>query len=163
MGEEDFNEKGQKIIGFASVVQTLEKAIIEKRSPKDQTDEATLIDRTIMEESESISVQSGRTGLVNGGRHEPSTVDNSVLLEAPAKNKSPSLRSDVDSESATVSAGERLRANLGSRSGGKTWTVPTTKPKVEPQDFEDPMSDAFWKNIWVASAVHNVSASSWTE
>jgi phospholipase D1/2 len=29
------------------------------------------------------------------------------------------------------------------------------KPKVGPQDFEDPISDDFWKDIWVASAIHN--------
>ena len=151
LDEEDFNEKRQKIMGFASsVVRALEeKAIIEKQPPKD--------------ESESVSVQSGHTGLVNGGPHELSTMDSaSVLIGASAKHKSPSLRSDVDSEDATASAKETLRANLGSRSGRKPWTVPTKKPKVEPQDFEDPISDAFWKDIWVASAVHNVSASSWT-
>ena len=144
----DFNEKGQKIMGFAAVVRTLEEqAIIEKTPLKDQTDngkhEATLNDQTIIEESESDSVQSRP---VNGsGPHEPSTVD-SVLLGA----------SDVNSEErATASARATIRANIGGR---KPWTVPTMKPKVEPQDFEDPISDAFWKNIWVASAVHNVSA-----
>jgi phospholipase D1/2 len=162
LGEEDLNEKGQKIKSIASsVVRILEeKIVIEKRLPKDQTYEATLKDQTVMEESESVSTQSGHTALVNGGPHEPSTVDG-VLLEAPAKHKSPSLKSDVNSEDATASARETLRANLGSRSDRKTWTVPTMKPKVEPQDFEDPISDAFWKNIWIASAVHNVSASSW--
>ena len=162
-GGEDINEKGQKTMALASsVVRILEEVIIEKRPPKDQTDEATLKDQTITEESESVSVQSGHTGLVNAGLHEPSTVE-SLLLGAPAKHKSPSLRSDVDSEErATASAKETVKDNLGSRSGRKPWTVPTIKPKVGPQDFEDPISDAFWKNIWVASAVHNVSASSWT-
>lgn len=157
-GEEIFNEKGQKITDIASsVVRTLEeKAIIEKRPPKDETDEATQKDQTIMEESESVSVQNGHTGPVGGGPHEPDTMDSG----APPRHKSPSLRSD-ESEDATASARETLRSNLGSRSGRKPWTVPTMKPKVEPQDFEDPISDAFWKDIWVASAVHNVSASSW--
>ena len=160
LGEEDFNKKGQanqKIMGIASsVVQTLqERAIIEKRPPKDETDEATLKDQTIMEESESVSVQSGHTGPVNGGPRELGTMDSG----APAKHKSPSLRSDADSEDATASAKETLRSNLGSRSGRKPWTISTMKPKVQPQDFEDPISDAFWKDIWVASAVHNVSAS----
>ena len=160
--ESNLNEMGQRIMGVAnSVVQILEKAIIEKRPSKDQMDEATLEGQIIIEESEGVSVQSEHTGLVNGGPHEPSTMD-SVLLGAPAKHKSPSLKSDVDSEErATTSARETLRANLGSRSGRKPWTVPTMKPKVGPQDFEDPISDAFWKDIWVASAVHNVSASSW--
>ena len=161
LGEEDINEKRRRILSLASsVVRTLEeKAIIEKQSPKDETDEATLKDQSIMEEWESVSVQSGHSGLANGGPHEPSTAMDSG---APAKHKSLSLKSDVDSEDATSSARETLRTNLGSRSGRKPWTVPTVKPKVGLQDFEDPISDAFWKNIWVASAVHNVSASSWT-
>ena len=159
MGEEDLNEKMK---GIASpVVRILEeKVIIEKRPPKDQTDKAKLKDQIFIEESESVSTQSRHTGLVNGGPNEPSTVDG-VLLEAPAKHKkSPSLKSNVDS---TASARETLRANVGSRSGRKPWTVPTMKPKVEPQDFEDPISDAFWKNIWIASAVHNVSTSSFLD
>lgn len=160
LGEEDFNEKGQKITGIANaVIRTLEeKAITEERPLNDQTDETTLKDQTIIEESESVSVQSGHTGLVNGGPHEPSTMDSG----ASAKRKSLSLRSDADSEDATTSsARETLKTNLGSRSRRKPWTVPTMKPKVGPQDFEDPISDAFWKDIWVASAVHNVSTSSW--
>ena len=161
LGEDDFHEKRQKITSIASsVVRTLEeKAIIEKRPPKDQTDEATLKDQAIMEESESVSVKSGHTGLVNDRPHEPNALDSGAL----AKHKSPSLSSDdsEDSGDATASAKETLRTNLGSRSDRKRLTVPTMKPKVGPQDFEDPISDAFWKDIWVASAVHNVSASSW--
>ena len=151
---EDFNEKGRNTTGFASsVVRTLE-VISEKQPPKDETDEATLKDQTIIEESESVSVQSGHTI----GPHEPSSVEG-VLLGATAKHRSPSLRSGVDSEDATASARETLRPDLGSKSGRKPWTVPTMKPKVEPQDFEDPISDSFWKKVWVASAVHNVSSS----
>jgi phospholipase D1/2 len=158
LGEGDSNKR-QKITGIAgAVIRTLEeKAIIEERPLKDETDETTLKDQTIIEESESVSVQSGRTGLVNDGPHETSTMDSG----ASAKHKSLSLKSDVDSEDATASMRETLRTNLGSRSGRKPWTVPTMKPKVGPQDFEDPISDAFWKDIWVASALHNVSASSW--
>lgn len=169
----DFNEKGQKTTDFAtSVVPTLEeKTTIEQRSPKDQTDddkdELPLRDQTIIEELESSSVQSGRTEPGNGLPHQPRT-DNNVLFGAPANHKFPcsdgnehparTKRSDVDEEErATASARATIRNNLASKSGRKPWTVPTVKPKVEPQDFEDPISDAFWKNIWVASAVHNVS------
>ena len=129
----------------------------------DDKDEVTV---TSTQESGSGSVQSGRTGVVDGGPYEPRT-DDSVLLGAPTNrkfpgNKDPSrtMRSDMDSEErATASARTNIRTNLGSKSTRKPWTVPTVKPKVEPQDFEDPISDSFWKNIWVASAVHNVSAS----
>ncbi|EEB93108.1 hypothetical protein MPER_08284 [Moniliophthora perniciosa FA553] len=41
--------------------------------------------------------------------------------------------------------------------GNKVWTVPTPRPRVDPNGFADPVSDAFWKNVWVASAVYNFS------
>lgn len=157
----DFDEKGQKIMGFASsVVRTLEeKAIIEKKLPNNHMDNGEDVkDQTIIQESESSPVQSGNTGSVDGGPHEPNTVDG-VLLGAPANHKSPPLKSDMDSdEHAAASARAIIRADIRSRSSRKHWTVPTVKPKVGPQDFEDPISDAFWKNIWIASAVHNVGA-----
>ena len=135
-----------------------------KRHPKNQTDdnknEVTSGDQIFVEESESGSLQ--RTEPVN----VPRTEDH-VLLGVPANHKSPdgnedrarSLRSDVDG---TASTRATTRANFGSKPGRQPWTVPTMKPKVELQDFEDPISDHFWKNIWVASAVHNVSVFSWS-
>jgi len=66
----------------------------------------------------------------------------------------------MDSEErAIASARATIRADIGSKSSRKTLDSTDMKPKVDPQDFEDPISDAFWKNIWVASAVHNVSVS----
>lgn len=35
---------------------------------------------------------------------------------------------------------------------------PTRRPVVDPNNFEDPICDKFWKDVWVASAVHNVNA-----
>ncbi|KAF8158304.1 hypothetical protein B0H34DRAFT_769482 [Crassisporium funariophilum] len=168
----DFNRSGQKETGFASsVVPTLEeKMLIEGRPPHNQVDEekdkdkSKLRDQTIEEESESESVSQNGKRAPNGGSHEPRTDDN-VLYGAPANAKSPSvdnepparsLKDDVDEEEAAApGARQTLRNNLGSKSGRKTWTVPTLKPKVDADDFEDPISDAFWNNIWVASAVHN--------
>jgi phospholipase D1/2 len=34
--------------------------------------------------------------------------------------------------------------------------VPTSRPKVHADDFEDPIVDSFWKEKWIASATHNV-------
>ena len=31
-------------------------------------------------------------------------------------------------------------------------------PHVHPDDFEDPISDEFWEDVWVACAEHNVGA-----
>ncbi|EMD31689.1 hypothetical protein CERSUDRAFT_59668, partial [Gelatoporia subvermispora B] len=38
----------------------------------------------------------------------------------------------------------------------KPWTLPTPTPKVDPDGFEDPICDRFWKDVWLACAVHNI-------
>jgi hypothetical protein len=42
----------------------------------------------------------------------------------------------------------------------KMWKLPPS-PDVDPCGFEDPISDRFWKNVWVACALHNVSSQEW--
>lgn len=61
-------------------------------------------------------------------------------------------------EDAAVHARKVIRKHLAAKVGTSQWAVPTDAPEVDPHGFEDPISDAFWKNVWVASAVHNVSA-----
>ncbi|KAJ8519021.1 hypothetical protein ONZ45_g3982 [Pleurotus djamor] len=48
-----------------------------------------------------------------------------------------------------------LRKHLDAKLDNKTWTIPTPRPEVTVDCFEDPVSDSFWKDIWVASAVRN--------
>ena len=36
------------------------------------------------------------------------------------------------------------------------WTVPIHRPRVDPYEFEDPISEVFWTDVWVASAAYNV-------
>jgi hypothetical protein len=43
--------------------------------------------------------------------------------------------------------------------GRSPWTLPTKMPKIDPDDFYDPISDRFWNEIWNANAVHNVGSS----
>ncbi|KAF8630837.1 hypothetical protein AX17_005196 [Amanita inopinata Kibby_2008] len=42
-----------------------------------------------------------------------------------------------------------------SKSMRKNWTLPTERPRIDVNGFEDPISDRFWKHMWLASAVHN--------
>lgn len=151
-----FHQKGQDFTH--SVVRTSKgKVMTEKRHLNDQTDddkdETALNDQTIIEESGSSSVQSGSTDSPANGESHESWIENGVLIGTPVNHKS-AHRSGNDPARSNADS----RADFGSRSSRNPWTVPTTKPKVEPEDFEDPVSDAFWKDIWVASAVHNVSA-----
>lgn len=50
-----------------------------------------------------------------------------------------------------------LRKHLSTRVGAKPWTLPVPGPKIDPHGFEDPVCDDFFKDVWIASAVHNVS------
>lgn len=48
------------------------------------------------------------------------------------------------------------RRHFAGKSANRIWTLPTPTPIVDPDGFEDPICDGFWKNVWVACAVHNV-------
>uniref|UniRef100_A0A8H7XQ51 Phospholipase n=1 Tax=Psilocybe cubensis TaxID=181762 RepID=A0A8H7XQ51_PSICU len=163
----DYNREGQKETGFASsVVPTLEeKVVAEQRAGMTHTDGSSITDGT----GESFQSRGKST---SNGRAAPSDsssdlhADDNTLYGAPANAKFPasddeppsrSLKSDLDDEEqAAPGARAIIRENLGGKSTRRRpWTVPTTKPHVDPQDFEDPISDSFWKDKWVASAVHN--------
>lgn len=165
----DFNREGQKETGFASsVVPTLEEKIVsEQRLSKDQTDNINDGSNTDQKPEDGTGNEHARSGgtpkSLNFERRSISTPP----FGAPANANPPNLdnpparplKSDVDEEEkAAPAARSIIRETLGSKSGKHNpWTVPTKKPQVGPNDFEDPISDAFWKDIWVASAVHNVS------
>ena len=95
-------------------------------------------------------------------------VDNGELYGAPADaSKSPetddqpphavSGKNDAtETEEKAVHARAEIRKHLSTRLNPKVWTLPTPTPKVDPHGFEDPISDEFWKKVWMACAVHNV-------
>jgi len=60
-------------------------------------------------------------------------------------------------EEKAVQARAEIRKHLSTKFNPKTWTLPTPTPKVDPHGFEDPISGEFWKKVWMACAVHNVS------
>ncbi|KAJ7163385.1 phospholipase D [Mycena filopes] len=110
-------------------------------------------------------------GEVNGdaddGKPPQPRTNDGVLFGAPADastspktdDQAPHARSGVDDaneeEKAAPAARSYLRRHMAAKLGNKTWTLPTPRPKVDPNGFEDPISDEFWKNVWVASAAHN--------
>ena len=65
---------------------------------------------------------------------------------------------DADSEEEKApGARATIRKHLSAKLGNKQWALPTPTPHVDPYGFEDPICDEFWKRVWVACAVHNVS------
>ncbi|KAF8323532.1 uncharacterized protein EI90DRAFT_3146978 [Cantharellus anzutake] len=41
------------------------------------------------------------------------------------------------------------------RVGRSPWTLPNSKPKIDPHGFKDPLIDSFYKDVWIATAAHN--------
>lgn len=168
--------------GFASaMVPTLEeKTVLEHRPPKEQADDAPIKDKLEDEavskqendaaESESVLENAADGDVEAKGDEKPGQprTDDGDLFGAPADasktaktdDQPPHARSGVDDaneeERAAPRARSVLRRHLGAKLGSKTWTLPTPRPKVDANGFEDPICDKFWKNVWVASASHNV-------
>lgn len=68
----------------------------------------------------------------------------------------------TETEEKAVHARAEIRKHMSTtKFNSKIWTLPTPTPKVDPHGFEDPISDEFWKKVWMACAVHNVGYS-WT-
>ncbi|KAG6841711.1 hypothetical protein C0991_007983 [Blastosporella zonata] len=153
-----FTRTGQEVPGFASaVVPTLEeKSVAEKRPPRDQTD----INEEIIEPETPRADSAEHAKAMTNGDVQPRTDDN-TLYGAPADaskspqadNEPPHAQSGVDDADEGEQAAVGARASI--RRSMNTWKLNIPRPKIENDGFDDPIADAFWKNVWVASAVHN--------
>ncbi|KAF7314305.1 Phospholipase [Mycena kentingensis (nom. inval.)] len=172
-----YDRDGNLEAGFASaMVPTLEeKTVLEHRPPEKTADDAPIGDKVDNVDGEEREPPSPHDVRVNGERvHDDKEsrpaqkrTSEGELYGAPADASSssktddqpPHARSGVDDANAEERAAPRarsvLRRHLNAKLGNKTWTLPTPRPKVDAGAFEDPISDAFWKNTWVASAAHN--------
>jgi phospholipase D1/2 len=134
-----YTRTGEKQPGFASAaVPTLEERVIEDMAGTDQ------LNRPSGKDSE------GRTGTgqlygepadARSGDAEPPHGAGSSL--SPEEEKAPAARSII-------------REHLTAGEGNNPWAALTPTPEVDPKCFDDPLSDAFWKDTWLAIAVHNV-------
>ncbi len=65
-------------------------------------------------------------------------------------------RSDAsEQEKDAVKARKTLRKHMDAKVGTSPYTMPTPTPKIMADQFADPLVDTFWKDQWVAAAVHN--------
>ncbi|KAG6897546.1 hypothetical protein C0992_000329 [Termitomyces sp. T32_za158] len=157
-----FTREGQEVSGFASsVVPTLEEKIVaEGRPPTEQTHKPSDQEIDTVEKSAGCDVSGLRPSVTENGDSQPRT-DDHTLYGAPANaSKSPQtddqpplVQSGVNDVNKEEKAAVEARASI--RVSMKSWKMKTPRPKVEVDGFEDPISDAFWNNVWVASAVHN--------
>ncbi|KAF8586907.1 phospholipase D [Ramaria rubella] len=166
-----YDREGNKQPNFASsLVPTLEeKTVIEHRPFHSQTSD----DKPILDEISKDHVTGVRDGEeqvenAGDGPTEARVNDGSDELYAAPADASKDIRTDNqppharqgkndanDEEKAAVGARSLLRKHLSSKIGAKPWTLPVPGPVVDPQGFEDPISDDFFKDVWIAAAVHN--------
>ncbi|KAI9061357.1 phospholipase D [Trametes sanguinea] len=169
----------------SAVVPTLEEKIVAEKRPSKEHAVATPIQESLDEDKDAREgngdahqgdmpngqAPNGSATTANGDAHYPeppqARTENGELYGAPAQasvdpqhdDQPPlpkSAKSDTDEEeSQAPGARATLRKHLAAKLGNKQWQLPTPTPHVDPYGFEDPISDAFWKDVWVASAVHN--------
>jgi phospholipase D1/2 len=154
-----YSRDGKKEPGFAdSVVPTLEEKTVAEHRPR---------------RADNKSGQPLEDALKSPGANatEPNeaTTPDGEKFGAPADASStaysddqpPHARSgDKDfspEEKEAVQTRNLLRKHLSAGIGAKPWTVPTPAPEIDPHGFQDPVCDDFFKDVWVAAAVHNVS------
>lgn len=155
-----YTRDGQQEAGFASaIIPTLEEQIImEGRPPENQANGKPL--------KEVLNSEGKGDKSESNGRPPEARVDKGELYGAPAEahdgakqDDAPpepnAIKKDADEEEqAAPGARSILRQHLTAQLNSK-WVLPTPRPVVDPDGFEDPICDEFWKNVWVASAVHN--------
>ncbi|KAF8349296.1 phospholipase D, partial [Amanita rubescens] len=131
----DFSEKRAEVISLAdSPLSSPDKEIA---SYKDGKSSGSLKGNSINDAS--VEGNTGNAAHVNG-----------ILVEEHLG----ASRSDYTVEGSTLRARSPIRGGLY-KSRSKIWAVPTSRPQVDPDIFEDPLADAFWKDVWLASAEHN--------
>lgn len=149
--------EGKKEPGIPSIiVPTVEEAVVQDRLPPgSQAEHPPLKDKLEHQLGGNSDPVEKRTanGKANGAPalalKNPQTGDEPLHLESGAN--------DLDTLEKTSLGTKTLpRKHLTSKVGNKVWTVSIPAPHVDPEGFEDPISDAFWKNVWIACATYNV-------
>lgn len=148
--------------GFASSkVPTLEERVVSEHLPKDTEKGA---DPPLMD-----SIDEGKEPQGDDTVPEATTQDGTEMFGAPADaamsaatddrppNDRPGQMEASEVERSAVEARKRIRQHLSVKTGSKPFTLPVPGPEIDPHGFEDPLDEKFFNDMWMASAVHNVS------
>lgn len=157
-----YTHDGEKVEGFAdAMVPTLEEKVVEDQGypPQGTTDEE--------EKTPDLNAGQPNTTSQPETAHESkqARVEGGELYGAPADasktetqdNEPPHARSGINDADEQEQAAPAARSTIRKSLASKQWTLLQPTPKIDPNGFEDPICDAFWKDMWVAAAVHNVS------
>lgn len=63
-----------------------------------------------------------------------------------------------EAEKSGAAARRQIRKHLAVKTGAKPYTLPVPKPEIDPHGFGDPLDPAFFKDVWMTTAAHNVCA-----
>jgi phospholipase D1/2 len=133
-----FTKQGKKVPGFASAaVPTLEEKVLMETAD-------------VQKLADDADAQSGAEGQTASGQKYGAPADAAKSDKAPPAGAGTELSRE---EKDAPLARSVLRKNLTEAS---PWTLPTPAPEIDEDGFDDPLSDAFWKGMWLAASAHNV-------
>ncbi|EIW80924.1 phospholipase D [Coniophora puteana RWD-64-598 SS2] len=154
-----FSRDGKKKPGFASaMVPTLEEKLITERLPPAESAESPPLQDKLDQQKASGNQDQGPPEMhtTNGQAYgAPAGASKSIETDEEPPHSISGINDADEQEKAAPMARSLLRKHLKGNLGSKTWALPTAAPNVDPNGFADPVSDKFWKNVWVACAVHN--------
>lgn len=161
-----FTRDGKQEHGFtSSIVPTIEEKLITEQAKKEQNGEAQHGEDGHPQHAHNGDARGPQNGSAKPKDNAPEARVDGQLYGVPANgdvqhdDKMPGTQaddSDTEDEGKALDARKTVRKHLSAKLNSKQWTLPTPTPHVDPHGFEDPICDAFWKNMWLASAVHNV-------
>jgi phospholipase D1/2 len=82
---------------------------------------------------------------------------NAHLGDSDVPNANTDRDEGTEQERLAVKARKTLRKHLNAKTKVSPWSMPTPTPMIDPNRFHDPLDERFWKDMWTAVAVHNVS------
>ncbi|ORX40300.1 hypothetical protein BD324DRAFT_641172 [Kockovaella imperatae] len=95
---------------------------------------------------------------IHGNPHEKELFGvpaNAVDGDDAPPNDNTSRSEGTSDEKRAIGARQTLRKHLSAKTAMTPWSMPTPTPKINPNRFQDPLDETFWKDMWVAVAVHN--------
>ena len=152
-----FGLDGQKEPGFASSkVATLEEKTVAEKRPRETSGDTPLVEALQKGEVPlSPTGQDTAPGKTKDGQLYGAPADAMPNDNEPPHARAPSREDANEQDKAAVRARMLLRKHLSVKLGTKNWTLPTPAPVIDPHGFDDPISDEFWKDVWISAAVHN--------
>ncbi|AAW43231.2 conserved hypothetical protein [Cryptococcus deneoformans JEC21] len=153
--QEEHDQQGGQDVG-----QTKSKEEGEESSaaevPRKTKEHATLLDE------DSIAQKSGIPRLQIGSSDKELFGSPANTYDSNDDSPMPGTEREAEDEGrgtkegqTTLQARKILRKHLNASVQVSPWSMPSPTPDINPNRFHDPLDGRFWKNVWVATAVHN--------